>query len=213
LKSADQSRWYSAIHFEADGLLRALRERIPSLDERPAAAARELLTNSERLLARIRELCSGTITGAKIRHHGNLHLGKVLLIADDFLITGFEGDASLPLEERRSKDSPLRDVATVLRSFDYARATALERAGMGRPDLRDPLAPALDDWLRQTTGFFLKGYRRAAVESNCVPTDDATFAALTTLFQIQCALHELRRELEHRPSWIEVPSRALLSSL
>ena len=71
--------------------------------------------------------------------------------------------------------------------------------------------PALDDWLRQTTELFLKGYRRAAVESSCVPADDATFTALITLFQIQCALHELRRELDHRPAWIEVPIRALLT--
>ena len=147
-----------------------------------------------------------------MRHHGNLHLGKVLLVADDFLITGFEGNASLPIEERRIKDSPLRDVATVLRSFDYARATALDRVGMGRPDLRDPLVPALDEWLRQTTEFFLQGYRRAAVESSCVPADDATFATLTALFQIDCALRELRRELEQRPTWIEVPIRALLDS-
>jgi maltose alpha-D-glucosyltransferase/alpha-amylase len=211
LKSADLARWYSAIHFAADSLLRTVRERRSSLDERSAQAVQNLLVNAELLLARIRELCSGSIAGSKLRHHGNLHLGKVLLVADDFLITGFEGDASLPLEERRSKDSPLRDVAAVLRSFDYARANALERVGMGRPDLREPLVPALDDWLRQTTEFFLKGYRRAAVESSCIPADDAAFTSLITLFQIQCALHELRRELEHRPSWIEVPIRALVS--
>jgi maltose alpha-D-glucosyltransferase/alpha-amylase len=82
---------------------------------------------------------------------------------------------------------------------------------MGRPDLREPLVPALDDWLRQTTELFLKGYRRATAESNCVPADDATFISLLTLFQIHCALHELRRELEQRPPWIEVPIRALLS--
>jgi maltose alpha-D-glucosyltransferase / alpha-amylase len=210
LTSADQSRWYSSIHFEADSVLRSLRERMASLGERPALAAKDLLANAEPLLARIRELCSGPVAGSKLRHHGNLHLGKVLLVADDFLITGFEGDASLPLAERRSKDSPLRDVATVLRSFDYARASALERVGMGRPDLREPLVPALDDWLRQTTELFLKGYRRAAVESSCVLADDQTFTSLVALFQIQCALHELRRELEHRPLWIEVPIRALL---
>ena len=111
------------------------------------------------------------------------------------------------------KDSPLRDVAAVLRSFDYARATVLDRVGMGRPDLRDPLVPALDEWLRQATQFFLRGYRRAAVESSCVPVDDATFAKLVALFQIDCALRELRRELEHRPTWIEVPIRALLTLL
>ena len=211
LTSADQSRWYSAIHFDADTILRTLRERMPTLDERAAAAAQELLAHAEVLLSSVRELCSGPVAGLKMRHHGNLHLGKVLLVADDFLITGFEGKASLPIDERRSKDSPLRDVATVLRSFDYARATALDRVGMGRPDLRDPLVPALDEWLRQTRQFFLQGYRRAVSESNCVPADDATFAALTALFQIDEALHELRRELERRPAWLEVPIRALLS--
>jgi maltose alpha-D-glucosyltransferase / alpha-amylase len=210
LNTADQSRWYSAIHFEADTLLRLVRERLPNFSERAAAAAQDLLAHADALLVRIRELCSGTVGGLKMRHHGNLHLGKVLLVADDFLITGFEGSALLPIDERRSKDSPLRDVATVLRSFDYARATALERVGMGRPDLRDPLVPALDEWLRLTTEFFLQGYRRAVLESNCVPADDATFAALTTLFQIEDALRELRRELEQRPAWIEVPIRALL---
>ncbi len=211
LNSADQSRWYGAIHFDADTILRTLHERMPKLDERAAAAAQELLAHAEVLLARIRELCSGPVAGLKMRHHGNLHLGKVLLVADDFLITGFEGKASLPIDERRRKDSPLRDVAKVLRSFDCARATALDRVGMGRPDLRDPLVPALDEWLRQTTQFFLQGYRRAVSESSCVPADDATFAALTALFQIDDALHELRRELERRPAWIEVPIRALLS--
>jgi maltose alpha-D-glucosyltransferase/alpha-amylase len=211
LRSADQSRWYSAIHFEADTVLTLLRERIPKLGERAAAAAQDLLAHAEPLLTRIRELCSGPVAGLKMRHHGNLHLGKILLVADDLLITGFEGDASLTIDERRSKDSPLRDVATVLRSFDYARATALDRVGMGRLDLRDPLAPALAEWLRQTTEFFLQGYRRAVMESQCVPADDATFAALTALFQIECALLELRRELERRPAWIEVPIRALLA--
>ena len=105
----------------------------------------------------------------------------------------------------------MRDFSTVLRSFDYARATALERVGMGRPDLRDPLAPALDEWLRQSTEFFLQGYRRAVMESQCVPADDATFTKSITLFQIDDALHELRRELERRPAWIEVPIHALLS--
>ena len=210
LKSADQSRWYSTIHFEADTVLRLVRERAPTLSDRAAAAAQDLLAHVELLLARIRELCSGSVAGLKMRHHGNLHLGKVLLVADDLLITGFEGKASLTIDERRSKDSPLRDVASVLRSFDHARATALERVGMGRPDLRDPLAPALDEWLRQSTEYFLQGYRRAVMESQCVPADDATFTTLITLFQIDDALHELRRELERRPAWIDVPIHALL---
>ncbi|MGH8188820.1 MAG: hypothetical protein ACREUC_19845, partial [Steroidobacteraceae bacterium] len=88
LTSADLSRWYSAIHFDADSTLRSLRERLPTLPSPVSAAAAQLLENAERLLVRIRELCSEPLGGLKTRHHGNLHLGKVLLIADDLLITG-----------------------------------------------------------------------------------------------------------------------------
>jgi maltose alpha-D-glucosyltransferase/alpha-amylase len=211
LGTADQSRWYTSIHAELQTVLRLVREHQSMPGERATAAAQDLLAHAELLFTRIGALCSGSVAGLKMRHHGNLHLGKILLVADDLLITGFEGDASLTIAERRSKDSPLRDVAAALRSFDYARAAALDRVGMGRPDLRDPLAPALDEWLRQTTQSFLQGYRRAVLESKCVPADDATFAALIALFQIDCALRELRRELERRPGWIEVPIRALLA--
>ena len=178
---------------------RAARAARAHADARRAASARRAgpaRSTREPLFARIRELCSGPVAGLKMRHHGNLHLGKVLLVADDFLITGFEGNASLPLEERRMQGlaaARRRDGAAVV------RLRACDRAGSrrhGRPDLRDPLEPALDEWLRQTTRVLPQGYRRAAVESSCVPADDATFAALTALFQIECALHELRRELE-----------------
>jgi maltose alpha-D-glucosyltransferase/alpha-amylase len=211
LTSADLSRWYSAIHFDADTMLRSLRGQGSKLPSATSTAAAQLLESADRLLARIRELCSELPGGLKTRHHGNLHLGKVLLIADDLLITGFEGDASLPLDERRIKDSPLRDVATILRSFDYARATALDRAVTGRPDLRDRLEPALADWQRLATNSFLKGYRRAAGEASFLPPDELALARVLRLFQIARALRELRNELVHRPAWIEVPIHALLA--
>jgi len=126
------------------------------------------------------------------------------------LITGFEGDASAPLAERRRKDSPLHDVATLLRSFDYARATALENATAGRPELRARLAPAFDDWLHVTRDAFLAGYRRGLGDARPRHGSDANVLRLITLFEIGQALREARRELATRPSEVGAPLAALV---
>jgi maltose alpha-D-glucosyltransferase/alpha-amylase len=163
------------------------------------------------LYGRIRELCSEPVDAQKTRFHGNLHLGKVLLAADDVLITGFEGDASLPIAERRRKDTPLHDLATLLRSLDYVRAAALERAIVVRPDVHDRLAPALYDWLKAARDAVLKGYWKGIGDSRAVPRDRNAASRVIRLFEIARALREARNELRSRPAWLVVPGAALLS--
>jgi maltose alpha-D-glucosyltransferase/alpha-amylase len=211
MDAEDQQRWCDEMLASADAVLAALEASSQPAPSAGVARVGELLEQRGALLEGIRALCARPAGAMKMRSHGNLHLGKVLLVADDLLITGFEGDASLPISERRRKDSPLRDVATVLRSFDYARATALERAVVGRPDLRERLEPALQEWLRLTTAAFLRGYRAAVKTSRCVPTDEAALRRLLTLFQIQRALRDVRSELDKRPAWVSVPVQALLT--
>ena len=209
--TADQSRWYSTIHYQAEQVLLSLQQAFMSLPEDARAPVERLLARREKLYARIRQLCTEPVSALKSRRHGNLHLGKVLLVANDFLLTGFEGDVSLPIEERRRKDSALYDVATVLRSFDYARATGLEHAVSGRPDLRERVEPAFAEWLRLTREAFLTGYRRGVGDAGCLPTSPAEAERLLTLFQIAHALREARNELESRPDRVSVPVSALLS--
>ena len=91
-------------------------------------------TARQRLLARIQASAGTRIEGLKIRYHGDYHLGQVLLSKNDFIIIDFEGEPARPLAQRRQKHSPLRDVAGMLRSFNYARHTALLHATEHQPD-------------------------------------------------------------------------------
>jgi maltose alpha-D-glucosyltransferase/alpha-amylase len=212
IEAADLQRWHDATFASADAALTSLQRNPQSLGS-GATAVVELIERREFLFAQIRALCARPVAAVKTRCHGNLHLGKVLLVADDLLITGFEGDASLPIAERRVKDSPLRDVATLLRSFDYARATALERATVGRPDLRERLEPALQQWVQLSSTAFLRGYRDGVKSARCIPADETSLRRLLMLFQVQRALRDVRTELDKRPNWVSVPAQALLTLL
>ncbi|MBL8268495.1 MAG: hypothetical protein JNL55_19015, partial [Steroidobacter sp.] len=150
------------------------------------------------------------VNGLRTRIHGNLHLAKILLVADDFLLTGFEGDMTLPLAERRQKESPLHDVASVLISFRYARTVALEHAIVHRPELRERLEPDLGQWLTLTTRAFLQGYRRSVIEAGVLPSDEAAAQRLLKLFMVIRSVHALRGELERRPEMVSAAIDTLL---
>jgi maltose alpha-D-glucosyltransferase/alpha-amylase len=136
-----------------------------------------------------------------------------MLVADDFMITGFEGDVALTTAERRKKESALRDVASLLRSLQYARYAALEHALATRPDLAERLDPKLQEWEDLSTQSLLAGYQRGFGSAQCAPAERGGMMRLIDLFQIDRALREVRSEIEHRPGWVSVPARALLSLL
>jgi maltose alpha-D-glucosyltransferase/alpha-amylase len=205
----DVSQWIRDIVAEAHVTFELVEKRIEDLSEPVRAVARDLLSQQELLTDRLTALRQTTPQGYKTRYHGDLHLGQVLLVADDFLITDFEGEPARTIEERRRKSSPVRDVAGMLRSFDYARAVAQERAISLRPDLTDRLEPAFNSWHAQTRKAFLKGYRTGSSNARSVPADEASFEQLSTLFEIQKALYEVRYELANRPQWLAVPAQGL----
>jgi trehalose synthase len=144
-------------------------------------------------------------SATKTRYHGDYHLGQVLLGMDDWMIIDFEGEPLRPLEERRSKHCPLKDVAGMLRSFDYAAWAALFAATEDRPEDFEPLRPVVEAWKQQASETFLSGYRRAVAGCSSYPTDATEADALLDLFLVEKAAYEIRYELGNRPSWVRIP--------
>jgi maltose alpha-D-glucosyltransferase/alpha-amylase len=145
--------------------------------------------------------------GLQIRIHGDYHLGQVLVTRNDFVIIDFEGEPARSIEERRAKQSPLRDVAGMLRSFNYARWSALRRAAQNAGELARLDAEARD-WERETRAAFLDGYA-AALAPEAGPVDPQ----LLRLFEIEKAFYELRYELGNRVDWVPVPLQGILALL
>src|SRR5918999_6053673 len=135
----------------------------------------------------------GSASASRVsRIHGDYHLGQLLVTGDgEFCVVDFEGEPARPLDERRGVASPLRDVAGMLRSLDYAARTAGRDAG------RIGLEP--DAWLAQARGAFLGAYGAIG------PADEALLAA----FEVEKACYEVRYEANNRPDWLWLPVEAL----
>jgi len=198
--------WSSAVRVEFERTLELLALRHAALSEPLAALASQVVSARAALDARIAQAAATAPAGVKTRLHGDLHLQQVLIAQDDFLIIDFEGEPQRSFEERRAKHSALRDVAGMLRSFDYARHTALHQTAQGSVEL-ERLAPGARHWERHIRQAFLGAYRQVVVAgglyANAAAFDDAS--ALLDLFELEKALYELRYELDNRPDWVGVP--------
>jgi maltose alpha-D-glucosyltransferase/alpha-amylase len=166
-----------------------------------AAAGGDPARSVARALAALEPLATATV---RIRGHGDYHLGQVLKTADDFVIIDFEGEPARPLVERRAKHSPLRDVAGMLRSLDYAA----HAVAFGRPEADRANAIArLLRWEQRARRAFLDGYRAIAATSPVplVPVSDAALEGACAAFELEKACYELRYELDNRPDWAPIP--------
>jgi maltose alpha-D-glucosyltransferase / alpha-amylase len=151
--------------------------------------------------------------GAKTRVHGDYHLGQVMLTPRGWVILDFEGEPARALEERRTKESPLRDVAGMLRSFSYAAtATAFERADPGSEEwgLIEEWARTWEDLARER---FLRAYLRTSHEGGFLPPEDRSVAVMLNFYEIEKAIYELGYERGHRPEWVPIPLRGIRQSI
>ena len=172
----------------------------------------ELLGARAALTERARALECEAAGVMKTRHHGNLHLGQVLIAENDFVFIDFEGDVARPASEWRTKHSPLCDVAGMLRSFSYAARTALVKAQSVQPDGTTTIAGEIGEWEQLTARAFLDGYRRSARGLASVPADEKSMQSAIALCLIERALQDLNHEMENRPEWMHVPICQLLKT-
>ena len=208
---ADVSTWIARVNADIDITWAALDGAIPQLDDATASSARALLGHAEALKARVASAARQPIAALKIRHHGDYHLGQVLMSEHDFIIVDFEGEPSRPVAERRVKHSPLRDVAGMIRSFDYAAAVALREATAMRDEDRVYLQLYAYAWCRAASAAFTEAYFATVGDSGVVPPQGGQ--ALLDLFTIEKALYEIRYELSSRPAWLAVPVQGLVRLL
>ncbi|MDR6888101.1 MULTISPECIES: maltose alpha-D-glucosyltransferase [Variovorax] len=208
LLAEDIARYTAQARADVATTLSLLRERIGQLPGPAQIDGQALLTMEEALQASIAARRPQAQGGIKSRYHGDFHLGQVLVRDNDFVIIDFEGEPARSFDERRAKGSPLRDVAGMLRSFNYARWSALRRVAQSVEEAAY-LAPPAAAWEQATRQAFMDGYSQAAGGDGNAHID----AELLTLFELEKALYELRYELNNRADWAQVPLNGVLALL
>jgi maltose alpha-D-glucosyltransferase/alpha-amylase len=206
--AADASGWSDAVCGRLDAALAALGAVDHWPDDDTEAAAAAIAGQRAALGAAIAALAKAAPGTLKTRVHGDFHLGQVLVSSGDAYIIDFEGEPARPLDERRAKTSPLRDVAGLLRSFDYAVAVAAGRAE-GPASTSPGQAKVLERFAEDASTAFLAAYRAVQAETPRPWTTEATEAALLDLFLLEKASYEICYEASGRPSWVGIPVRGL----
>jgi maltose alpha-D-glucosyltransferase/alpha-amylase len=204
--------WAKRARAESNATLDRLERRVATLPESSRGDASRVLAAREAILARIETHAADQGGGVRTRIHGDYHLGQVLVVQNDFMITDFEGEPTRTLAERSEKQSPMKDVAGMLRSFDYALNVALLRIdgeGTEAQALRERLGA---EWLRETRRVFVEGYDHVAQAAGLTGAA-AQSRGLLELFLLEKAMYELSYEAENRPDWVRIPLRGLIELL
>ena len=156
--------------------------------------------------------------GQRIRIHGDYHLGQLLRARGDFVILDFEGEPARPLAERRAKQSPLKDLAGMLRSFSYAAYSTLDHFTQRHPNTAKTLEPWAQLWQNAVSTEFLTAWR-STIAAATPPDGSASHLTpqppqahrLLNAYLLEKALYELLYELNNRPAWVRIPLAGILA--
>ncbi len=185
-------------------------------DSTPDLAAL-ILSQRRELLARARLLAAADpqLAGKRTRIHGDYHLGQTLRSKADFVILDFEGEPARSLAERRAKQSPLKDVAGMLRSFSYAAYAGLNAFTQRRPPSSANDAKALEAWtqlwLNSVSTEFLRAYKSTIAETPRLIPEPEQAQLLLNAYLLEKSLYELLYELNNRPTWVRIPLLGILT--
>ena len=206
LTAADRLALRDTTAAEARNSFAMLRDRLAGLPPEAQRDGERLLAQEAAMLQQIERFDTeaGAAGGLKSRFHGDYHLGQVLVSRNDFVIIDFEGEPARDFAERRAKTSPLRDVAGMLRSFNYARWSALKSSAQNPEELAR-LGLLAADWEAGVRSAFLGGYVDTLAVAGAPPPE----SNLLALFEVDKAMYELRYELNNRVDWVQVPMQGL----
>jgi maltose alpha-D-glucosyltransferase/alpha-amylase len=185
-----------------------LQKKVADLPEAFRAEAEEVLAAEQTILAQEQRILDQRAAASKIRIHGDYHLGQALYTGKDFVILDFEGEPARPLSERKLKRSALRDVAGMMRSFQYAAYSALWQPAM-RPEDIPFLERWADLWYRQMASVFLQSYLKATRGASFIPPREGDLEVLLQAYLLDKAVYEVGYELNNRPSWVVIPIRGI----
>jgi maltose alpha-D-glucosyltransferase / alpha-amylase len=205
--AADARRQAKQAYSACEGLRTSVLE-----ETRPLIT--EFLAHRDEINAAIQYLSAGAAGNlVKTRTHGDYHLGQVLISNNDVMIIDFEGEPQRPIEERRAKCSPMRDVAGMLCSFSYAANRAVRELSVGlEHHVSETLERALR-WEERATEIFLGSYAAASRGSVIETQDTEAQRQLLQLNLFAKVLYEINYEAGNRPDWIDIPLRGLLRLL
>jgi maltose alpha-D-glucosyltransferase / alpha-amylase len=229
LTHEDLLRDAERIEAQIKSVFEALKAKLPKLDEVIGDRAALLLSRRLELIKRAHSVTAVEIAGQRIRIHGDYHLGQTLRIAGtendsntsapvpgDFMLIDFEGEPARPIEERRRKQSPLKDVVGMMRSFSYAAFSAVDRflaAGSNGGHATDPdaLAGWAQLWQQTATAEFLSSYRKGIENDPTLLPPPAEAQILLDAYLLEKAIYEVQYELDNRPTWVRIPVNSILT--
>ena len=185
-----------------------LEKKLPDLSAAFRNEAKEALGAEQEILAREKRLLDRRTNAAKIRIHGDYHLGQLLYTGKDFVILDFEGEPARALSERKLKRSALRDVAGMMRSFQYAAYSALWQPAMRSEDVPF-LERWADLWYRQMSSVFLQSYLKATTGAIFIPKNSDDLQIMLEAYLLDKAVYEIGYELNNRPDWVVIPIRGI----
>ncbi len=216
------------IEAQVRSALETLKAKFPALDDSTAEAAGLLLSKRAELIQRSHAIRDLPAAGQRIRIHGDYHLGQTLRTASDsadpgapgsdgdFVLLDFEGEPARPLAQRRRKQSPLKDVAGMMRSFSYAAFAGLRQYQDARGHTEQQLDTfGMSTWARAwekcASSEFLYAYRQTIAENPDLLPSPRETQTLLEGFVLEKSLYELLYELNNRPAWILIPIAGILS--
>lgn len=204
----DLDDWRAQVLAQVDKTLAVASQNVGHLSGEMRRRTENLIKRREQLAARINELVPEKTGGFKTRFHGDYHLGQVVIdAAGDFYILDFEGEPLRPITERQIRHCILKDVAGMVRSFDYAAFGAVLMYVV--PEERAVVAPFAAEWQKQATEAFLDGYFEHMAGCASLPGDKETTRKLLDLFILEKALYEVIYEVANRPDWLAIPMNGL----